>query len=330
MTAIGVKVAERGLLGLVTGHLRHDRRNMRDELRANELVQVKRFSHRLLRELHSRKPQDMAASACMAGVAFVRCRHVVRGPERVDRSVGRCGMVLTGAAAVRLSSIGWLRLKMPVSFVRLDFPARAQVAETALGNLELGLEHPVQLRPSTRLGLLAAFVAPSAEHGSQVALLNNRVLALGSALNGGKDSTLLTPGVTGLRLGAGVEHSLPPFGFRASLDVPLLVRVSDATLPEATETHPIGILPAIELKASWWITSWFGASLGASLITEPLRVQEPALERDRKQRLQPVVEPGLHVQLGEHVTLGLDGSVPVGGSLGGNAWSIGTHARFGL
>lgn len=168
-------------------------------------------------------------------------------------------MVLTGAAAVRLSSIGWLRLKMPVSFVRLDFPARAQVAETALGNLELGLEHPVQLRPSTRLGLLAAFVAPSAEHGSQVALLNNRVLALGSALNGGKDSTLLTPGVTGLRLGAGVEHSLPPFGFRASLDVPLLVRVSDATLPEATETHPIGILPAIELKASWWITSWFGA-----------------------------------------------------------------------
>jgi hypothetical protein len=239
-------------------------------------------------------------------------------------------MVLTGDAAIQLSPAGWLHLKLPISFVRLDFPARAQVAETALGNLELGLEHELELRPSTRLAFQAAFLAPSAEHGSKTALLNNRALALGNALNGGKDSARLTPGVTGLQLGASLEHSQRPFDFRASIELPLLLRVSDASLSEETETHPIAILPALDLRAAWWITASFAASLGAGLITEPLRVQEPALERDQKRRLQPLVEPGLHLQLGRHVALGLDGSIPVGGNLGGDAWSIGLHARLGL
>lgn len=244
--------------------------------------------------------------------------------------VSGTGTILTGTAAVQFSSVGWLRLRLPVSFVRLDFPAGAQVSETALGNLELGLEHLLELRPSTRLGLVAAVLVPSAEHGPETALLSNRALALASALNGGKDSALLTTGVTGLRLGAGVEHSHPPFAFRASLDIPLLVRISDASLPEHTETHPIGVLPALDLEAAWWITSSFGASLGAGLITEPLRVQEPALDRDRNRRLQPVVEPGLHLRLGEHVALALDGCIPVGGALGGDARSIGLRGRIGF
>jgi hypothetical protein len=245
-------------------------------------------------------------------------------------AVSGFGSVLTSTAALRLSPVGWLHVRLPVSFVRLDFPARAQVSEAALGNLELGLEHGVEVRPSTRVGLLAAVLAPSAEHGPSTSLLNSRALALGSALNGGKDSALLTPGVIGLRLGVSLEHSRGPFELRASLDVPLLIRVSDASLPEETETNPIGIVPALDVRAAFWITSWFGASLGVDLITEPLRVTEPALERHRRGRLQGVVEPGLHVRLGNYVGLGLDASVPVGGNLGGEVWSIGTHVRLGI
>jgi hypothetical protein len=240
------------------------------------------------------------------------------------------GMLLTGGAAVRLSSLGWLRLRLPISFAWLDFPAGAQVKEAALGNLELGFEHPLELGPATRLGFLAAILAPTAEEGPRASLLADRALALGSALSGGKDSPLLTPNVAGLRLGASIEHTRGPFELRASLDLPLLARLSDGSLPEDTETHPLGFLPAVDLRAGSWITPWFGASLGVDLITEPWRLEEPALERDRARRLQIVVEPGVHVQAGQHVGLCLDASVPVGGNLGGNAWSIGTRARLGL
>lgn len=238
--------------------------------------------------------------------------------------------VLTGTAAVQLSSLGWLRLRLPISFVRLDFPAGAQVSESAPGNLELGLEHQLELRPTTRLGLLAALLAPSAEHGPDASLLANRALALGSALNGGEDSPLLTPGVTGMRLGVSIQHSLRPFEFRASLDAPVLVRISDASLPEDAETHSLAILPVVNLRAGWWITSWFGASLGIGILTELQRAQEPMLEGARKRRLQPVVDPGLHLRLGRHGALGLEASVPVGGTLGGDAWSVGPYGRLGF
>jgi hypothetical protein len=177
---------------------------------------------------------------------------------------------------------------------------------------------------------LAAVLAPLAQHGPEQSLLDNRALALGSALSGGKDAALLTPGVTGVRVAASLEQSLGAFDFRANLDLPVLVRVSDASLLEDAETHPFGLLPALELEVAWWITPWFGASLGADLITEPWRVQEPARERDRARRLQSLVEPGLHAQLGQHVALALDGNLPVGSSLGGNVWSIGLQTRVGF
>ena len=238
------------------------------------------------------------------------------------------GVVLTAAAALRPSPVGWLSARVPISFARLDFPAGAQVAETAVGNLELGVEHPLELRAKTSVQLRAAFVAPTAEHGPETSLLANRALALANALSGGKDSPLLTPGVTGLRLGASAEHSHGPWWFRAGLDVPVLVRVSDASLPEDADTHSLGLLPAVDLKAAFWITSWLGVALGGRLTTEPLRVQEPARERDRRQRLQPVAEPSVHARLRRHVVLALDGSAPVGGALGGEAWSIGIHGRL--
>jgi hypothetical protein len=238
--------------------------------------------------------------------------------------------VLDITTALRLPPAGWLHARLPFSIVRLDFPAGAQVAETAFGNLQLGLEHGVALGAPTWLGLGAALVVPTAEHGSEASLLDNRALALASALDGGKDALLLTPGVTGLRLGAAIEHVFPPFRVRASLDLPLLARLSDASLTEETDTHAVGMLPALEVRAAAWLSSWFGVLLGSALVTEPLRIQEPARQRDRDRRLQPVFEPGLRFCVGRSVTLGLDGSVAVGGSLGGDAFGMGLGARLGL
>lgn len=242
------------------------------------------------------------------------------------------GMRVTAAAAVRLAALDWC-VRLPVGVVWLDFPAGAHVTESVLGNLELGLQHEALLSPSTRVGLLAALLAPSAGHGPKTALLESRALALVSALNGGKDSALLTPGVSGLRLGASVEHSEPPFELRASLDLALVVRLSDASLPEETQTHAMGVSSAFDLSAILPITSWFGAKLGGGLIAQPVRVHELALARHRERWLQAVVEPGVHLQLGSamlDLELGLDGSIPVGGNLGGDAWSVCIHARRAL
>jgi hypothetical protein len=238
--------------------------------------------------------------------------------------------VLIAGAGVRISLVDWVRLRLPVSFVRLDFPAKAQVSETALGNIELGVEHRLELRPSTRVGLVGAIVAPSAENGPKAAVLDNRALALGNALNGGLDAALLTPGVAGLRLAAAVEHWRYPFGFRARLALPLLLRVSDASLPRETETHPLGVLPSLDVRVGWWATSWFAASLGVGIASELVRVQEPFRDRDRQRRFQPLVEPGLHFRVGRHVTLGLDGSVPLGDNLGGKSFGVGVFGSLEL
>jgi hypothetical protein len=86
----------------------------------------------------------------------------------------------------------------------------------------------------------------------------------------------------------------------------------------------------LDLRAAWWITSSFGAALGGALILEPWRVQEPALEADRERRLQAVVEPSLHLRLSGDASLGLDASVPLGGNLGGDAWSVALRGRWGF
>lgn len=238
--------------------------------------------------------------------------------------------VFTPAAGVRLFPYAWLYAQLPITYVRLDFPAGAQVGEAAIGNLELALEHGIELRPTSRLGLLAAFLAPTANHGPEKSLLDNRALALAGAINGPENSSLLMPGAMGLRFGASIEHPQGPFQFRASLDVPLLIRISHASLPEDTMTHTFGVTPVLGLKAAWWTKSWFGASLGAAVIAEAVRLQEPSRDGDRSQRLQPIVQPSLHFQLGHRIRLNLDGNVPVGGALGGNAWSIGPSGRLEL
>ena len=59
-------------------------------------------------------------------------------------------------------------------------------------------------------------------------------------------------------------------------------------------------------------------------------MQEPALSRDEKRRVQPVMVPGVRVSLGPRAALGLDGTVPVGGPLGGDAFGVGLWARVGF
>lgn len=249
---------------------------------------------------------------------------------RAFPSVSGFATVLTGTAEVRLDRLGWLGLRVPVSFVRLDFPARAQVAETALGNVELGWRRPFELWPSTRLALRAGVLLPSAEHGSEAALLNNRALALASALNGGREGWLLTPGVTGLRLETGLEQARGSFDLHARLALPVLVRVSDASLPQETDTHAWSILPALELGATWWAKSWLAPSLRVGLLSEPVRIQEPMRKSARERRLQLALEPRGRARFGERMTLGLETSIPVAGNLGGNAWSIALGGQVGF
>lgn len=275
--------------------------------------------------------------------------HAQEAPKRATFSLGnRMGLVeapfvttafpkvsgfalrLTGTAQVRLSSLGWLHARLPFSYVRLDMPAGAQVGETAFGNLELGLEHDFQPLSAARVLAELAVLAPTAEHGPAGALSKNRALSLSSALNGNQDAAQLTPGVTGLRLGASVEHWLYPFGFRASVDLPLLLRFSRAELPAESRTHTLSLLPTLKLRAAWWATSWFALSLGGVLVTEPWRSQEPSHDRDRARRLQPVVEPAAHAKLGRHLVLSLDGSIPIAGNLGGKAWSVSTFVELAL
>lgn len=186
----------------------------------------------------------------------------------------------------------------PILYGRLSRSKLLKLVESAVdGDLALSLGVPV-----------------AAERGTPYEQLDRRALTLGNALEGMTDPELFTPNVLPAALSGTLALPLEMFRFRLGLELPLLVRLSDTTIPDGASSSAVGFVPNLEAHAAAWPWTWFGLSLGG-MVAWPL--VEPVYLRSRSSDPQATVVPRLLFALGGAVLITLEASIAAGGPASG-------------
>jgi hypothetical protein len=225
-----------------------------------------------------------------------------------------------GATVTLRGRLRWTRrfsvgLRVPLVLARLEQPAGALYAEAAWGNPELygafDLLRSEQGGWTLDLTTSLALGAPLAEHDS--AQLAGRVLSFADALEGFGEPELFTPGVLPVTPAAHLLLSSGSWRFGASLKLPLLTRVSDASLPSDSATRPLGFVPVGELSARRQLLPWLAVTAAPRLT---VRAVSPV--DDHASPLQLLVIGQAEFQLGAALSAAAVFQAPLGGALGGS------------
>jgi len=156
----------------------------------------------------------------------------------------------------------------------------------------------------------------AAERGNPYEQLDRRALTIGNVLEGLKNPEVFTPNVFPVALSGSTTLYRKYFQVSLSLELPLLVRLSDETIPDGASTSAIGFIPNGEVQLAAWPWSWFGLSLGASLAWP---VVEPVYISSRQSPPQTMLVPRLLFAIGDAVLIGLDVELAAGGPASGTA-----------
>lgn len=234
-----------------------------------------------------------------------------------------------GAALALSGRFAWnrrlsLSFRIPLVLARLEQPAGAFYAEAAWGNPELSFAVGV-LQCASRgwtLGLTSglALGAPLAEHDS--AQLAGRALAFADALEGFGEPELFTPGVLPLTPAGHLSLSSRRWRFVASLKLPLLMRVSDASLPASTATHALAFVPVAELGARLQLRRWFAVAAAPRLTVRAVSAVD-----DHAPPLQLLAAGQVELRLNEATSAVAAVQAPLAGALGGSTLAGGLTLR---
>lgn len=236
------------------------------------------------------------------------------------------GAALVLAIRMRVHAALDVGVRVPLAATYIQQPAGSYVSESAWGNPEVFVEHahafalprPLLVRARLALG------APLAEHGAG-GFMEHRALAVADALLAWRDRELFVPGVVPLT--PAVELALPSrrWSAYATLKLPLLVAVTDAT-PDGS-SNALGITSVVGLGARVGITSRLHVAGGAHAAFELVR---PLEWIERGSRVQPSAHVELDWRIHGSFSLGVRCIVPVAGPLGGDTFSAGlsiAHTR---
>jgi len=240
-------------------------------------------------------------------------------PETSSEFTQARSMILTGS--YRLRPALWVGGRLPAAPSTVRQPAGSYADEKALGNPELNADWLAPPQSfGTRLVQLVvrgAIGLPLAEHGSGTSLVQNRVVALSSALDGWRNPELYEPGVIPLTLSGHAVIEPRPWGVELGAKLPILVRIGDASLPDEADESPVGFEPHIEARGLVAPLDWLTAELGAHLAIQVVPAVAPAERSERSGRLQPGIEPGLTFAPGGGFSLSTRFSAALGGPLAG-------------
>jgi hypothetical protein len=251
-------------------------------------------------------------------------------PETSSEFTQARSMILAGS--YRLWSDLWVGGRLPAAPSTVRQPAGSYSDEKAFGNPEVNADW---IPPSlflggsrmVRLTVRGAVGLPLAQHGTPSSLLQNRVVALSGALDGWRNPELYEPGVVPVTLSGLALLEPRPWGAELAAKLPVLVRITDASLPDEADTNPVGLEPHIEARGLFAPVDWFTAELGAHLAVQAVPAVAPAERSERDGRLQAGIEPGLRFQPGGGVTLTTRFSAALGGPLAGT-YAIGLAAAI--
>jgi hypothetical protein len=199
--------------------------------------------------------------------------------------------------------------------MRVEQPAGALYAEAAWANPELSatVVRPWLERDGWQLSweTSLAIGVPLAEHDP--AQLAGRALSLANALEGFSEPGLYTPGVLPFTPASRLALQSPRWKLATSLSLPLLFRVSNADLPDESDSRSFAFTPIVRLDAELRVLRWLSVGIAPRLTVLALTPTE-----DHAAPLQLLAAGHVDFPLGKHLSLSALVQAPVGGPLGGS------------
>lgn len=249
----------------------------------------------------------------------------------VQSEAGQARLLRLGGAA-RVAEAVWVGGHVAYVFGGVEQPAGSYRAASVWGNpILFATLSRADVAPATGSRLdadlsMSLGVPVAAERGDPDEQLDRRALAIGNALEGMTNPEIFTPNVLPLTWAGSLMLPTSYLQLSLAVELPLLVRLSDATISDGASSSAIGFVPNGRAHAAVWPWRWFGISLGG-MVAWP--VAEPVYLETRSGDPQLTLVPRLSFALGARVLLALDATVAVGGPAAGTA-SAALGARLAL
>ena len=221
-------------------------------------------------------------------------------------------------------------LRIPLVLGSVAQPAGSYVDAAALGNPQMGVRYRFIDRRSgeAALGLAGAVEVgvPLASHAED--LMPNRVLAIADGVEGRAHPEWFTPGVAPITASSALRWSSAPWSLETELRLPLLVRVSEASLPRmTTNTKTLGLAAVASGEARYRLSQRLSLAAGAHLFFDIA----PSVTHVRDvSRVQDFERLSLHIHFGSRAALVIDLQAAIAGELGGSTVAGGLRGVVNL
>jgi hypothetical protein len=242
---------------------------------------------------------------------------------------GQAFVFLTGGR-YSLSEALSLELRVPLVLGSVAQPAGSYVDTAALGNPGLGARYRfVDWRAGASTLALSGAVevgAPLASHGEN--LMPNRVLAIADGIEGRGHPEWFTPGVVPITPSTTLRWAAAPWSLETELRLPLLARVSEASLPSSgSNTQSFGVATVVGLEARYRLSQRLSVASAAQLFFDLVPVVEHVRDLSRVQDFERL---SLHIHFGSLAALAVDLQTAIAGELGGSTVAFGLRAGLNL
>jgi hypothetical protein len=238
------------------------------------------------------------------------------------------GFVFQAAARYAVTQPLSVELGVPWVLGSVAQPAGSYVDAAAVGNPQLGARYLYDWRGSAAsvVSLSAELTVglPLASHAPD--LMPNRVLAIANGVLGRGRPDWLTPGALPITPGLSAHWTDSTWTLEGALNLPVLLRTSEADLPAATtNTHAIGLAAIALAEAGYRFTRRCSLVFAEQLFID---VAPLAAYPGQPAQLQDFERLSLQLHLGQSSLLLIDLQTAIAGELGGSTVAGGLRTQI--